>query len=82
MYCRECREKFNNEKSVICIKCGTKRGQGDKYCPECSSMIENKNAEICLNCGVKVKYRLSGIKENLGSGNNSKMTAGLLAFFF
>lgn len=28
MYCRECGEKFNNEKSVICIKCGTKKGQG------------------------------------------------------
>lgn len=27
MYCKECGEKMTNEKSVICVKCGTSKGQ-------------------------------------------------------
>ena len=27
MYCRQCGEELNNPRAVICIKCGTNKGQ-------------------------------------------------------
>lgn len=55
MYCRECGEQITNDKAVICIKCGTNKGEGDKYCPECGGVVKTKGAEVCLNCGVRIK---------------------------
>ena len=55
MYCRECGEQITNDKAVICIKCGTNKGEGDKYCPECGGSVKTKGAEVCLNCGVRIK---------------------------
>lgn len=91
MYCRECGEKLSNQKAVICIKCGTNKGQGDNYCPECGVEIKNKGAQVCLNCGVRLKgainnftNQIKNVASNANSntfGNNNKMVAGLLAIF-
>ncbi|XZJ10844.1 NINE protein [Clostridium perfringens] len=85
MYCKECGEKFVNENSVVCVKCGSKRGEGSNYCAECGSPVKNKNAEVCLNCGSRVsgsKINISKHLKNDGKAmGNSKVVAGLLAIF-
>lgn len=91
MYCRQCGEKLNNPKAVICIKCGTNKGQGENYCPDCGQEVKNKGAEVCLNCGIRLKGAMNNIADQLKSvasksrsntnNNNNKMVAGLLAVF-
>lgn len=89
MYCRQCGEEITNEKAVICIKCGTNKGQGDNFCPECGVEVKNKSAEVCLSCGVRLKETRSSFvnpiknsTSNVSSTNgNNKMIAGLLAIF-
>ncbi|WP_297639030.1 TM2 domain-containing protein [uncultured Clostridium sp.] len=85
MYCKECGEKIINEKSVICVKCGTNRGQGNNYCQECGNEVKNKNAEVCLNCGSKLQCNgidfSKHIKGNSKPLGNSKIVAGMLGIF-
>lgn len=40
MYCRQCGEELNNPKAVICVKCGTNKGQGENYCPDCGQEVK------------------------------------------
>lgn len=85
MYCKECGEKLVNENSVVCVKCGSNKGQGNNYCAECGSKVKNKNAEVCLNCGSKLKGTKINITEHIKNNGkamgNSKIVAGLLAIF-
>mgnify|MGYP002764544409 CR=1 FL=1 len=88
MYCRQCGEELNNPRAVICVKCGTNKGQGENYCPDCGQEVKNKGAEVCLNCGIRLKGAMNNIADQLksvasksGSNNNNKMVAGLLAVF-
>lgn len=87
MYCKQCGEKMTNEKAVICVRCGTSKGQGVKYCPECGVEVKNQSAEVCLNCGVRLKGGASNFTSQINNitsnteNNKSKMMAGLLAFF-
>ena len=89
MYCRQCGEEIKNEKAVICIKCGTSKGQGDSFCNECGAEVNNKNSEVCLKCGVSLKRNntMNNFTNQINnaashtSNNNSKMVAGLLALF-
>ena len=80
MYCKHCGEVMKNDKAVICVSCGTKKGEGYNYCADCGVQIQNTNADVCLNCGVSLK----GLKLNLSSVSgkrNNKVLAGLLALF-
>ena len=91
MYCRQCGEELTNPKAVICVKCGTNKGQGNNYCPECGQEVRNTEAEVCLSCGVRLKGSVnnftnqikSGVNKSSGSNSNdnNKMVAGLLAVF-
>lgn len=78
MYCKECGEILVNEKSVICVKCGIKKGQGKNYCQECGTLVSSKNADVCLACGVKLKNIMTSV---IGGSEKSKLVAALLAFF-
>ena len=86
MYCRQCGEELNNPKAVICVKCGTNKGQGDNYCPDCGQEVKNKGADVCLSCGVRLRSSKININDSLKSVNstgkpigNSKIVAGILA---
>ena len=86
MYCRQCGEELNNPKAVICVKCGTNKGQGDNYCPDCGQEVKNKGADVCLSCGVRLISSKININDSLKSVNstgkpigNSKIVAGILA---
>lgn len=87
MYCRQCGEKLNNPKAVICVKCGTNKGQGNNYCPDCGQEVKNKDAEVCLNCGVRLKGGVNNltnqiknsVSNNGVSSSNNKIIAGVLA---
>lgn len=85
MYCKQCGEVLTNEKAVICVKCGTNRGQGDNYCQECGMEVKNKSADICLSCGVRLKGGINNITNQIKnaskstSGNNNKILAIILA---
>lgn len=89
MYCRQCGEKLSSDKAVICVKCGTNRGQGNNYCHECGIAIKNKDADVCLSCGIRLRGSMNNITEQIksvtnntkGISNNNKMVAGLLAIF-
>lgn len=78
MYCKECGEELVNEKSVICVKCGTKKGQGKNYCQECGTIVSSENADVCLSCGVKLKNMMNSI---MGGSEKSQLVAALFAFF-
>ena len=58
MYCRQCGEKLNNPKAVICIKCGTNKGQGENYCPDCGQEVKNKGAEVAIKWSRDSFFRL------------------------
>lgn len=77
MYCRECGQVIANENAVICVKCGTKKGHGNKFCYNCGAAVRNENAEYCLECGVSLKK--SSVFGSNGAKN--KVAAGLLALF-
>jgi TM2 domain-containing membrane protein YozV len=78
MYCRECGEKYVNDKAVICVKCGVKRDKGNNYCPECGQSLSNPKSDVCLNCGISLKR----IKiNNISNSSKSKIAAALFAFF-
>ena len=87
MYCKECGNKFKNEKAVVCVHCGTNKGQGNNYCSECCTEVKNKEgAEVCLNCGCKLKNSKINISNSLKGSNgtgkpigNSKVVAGISA---
>ena len=69
---------MKNDKAIICVSCGTKKGQGTSYCADCGIQVQNANADVCLNCGVSLKSH----NLNLTSGKrNNKVLAGLLAMF-
>ena len=88
MYCKECGNKFKNEKAVVCVHCGTNKGQGNNYCSECGTEVKNKEgAEVCLNCGCKLKNSKINISNSLKGSNgtgkpigNSKVVAILLEY--
>lgn len=77
MYCRECGEIIENQNAAICIKCGTRKGEGKKYCYSCGEQIKNETAEICIQCGSRVK---SSFNSTNGQTKN-KVVSGLLALF-
>ena len=87
MYCKECGNKFKNEKAVVCVHCGTNKGKGNNYCSECGTEVKNKEgAEVCLNCGCKLKNSKINISNSLKGSNgtgkpigNSKVVAGISA---
>ncbi|MDK0685281.1 NINE protein [Clostridium perfringens] len=87
MYCKECGNKFKNEKAVVCVHCGTNKGQGNNYCSECGTEVKNKDvAEVCLNCGCKLKNSKINIPNSLKGSDgtskpigNSKVVAGISA---
>ncbi|MBU3135418.1 NINE protein [Clostridium gasigenes] len=78
MYCKECGESIVNGKAVICVKCGTKKGQGKNYCQECGTSVPSANADVCLACGVKLKNIMDSF---IGGSQKSKLVAALFAFF-
>ena len=49
MYCRNCGNEMPND-AVMCVKCGTAAGKGNKYCPYCKGETQ-PGAEVCIHCG-------------------------------
>lgn len=79
MYCKHCGEVMKNDKAVICVSCGTKKGEGYNYCADCGVQIQNEQADVCLSCGVSLKNNKFTLMNMEGKRN--KMVAGLLAVF-
>ncbi|MDR3593568.1 NINE protein [Clostridium sp.] len=81
MFCRECGEKYLNDKAVICVKCGVEKGKGRGYCPECGNSVPNPKSEVCLSCGVSLKRERKMQVAQTNTNPKSKVAAALLAFF-
>ncbi|MGL6058836.1 MAG: NINE protein [Culicoidibacterales bacterium] len=93
MYCKECGSQYKNEKAVICVDCGTNKGNGNKFCGECGTAVKSETAEVCLACGCKLKSAKMTMPTNINIPNmssenatgkpigNAKLVAGLLALF-
>ena len=71
MFCRNCGEELASENAEICLKCGTKKGNGDNFCPNCGSGMET-GAEYCVKCGCKI------ISSSDQDSQKSSVTAGVL----
>lgn len=52
MYCKNCGE-FINDNQAICLKCGVRKGDGNRFCANCGKSVD-PNAYACLNCGVAI----------------------------
>ncbi len=73
MFCKNCGEQFVADQAVICVKCGTQKGQGVNYCANCGNPV-NPGAVVCMTCGVSTAPAPQ-------KGGKSKIVAGLLAIF-
>lgn len=73
MFCRNCGEQYRTDEAVLCVKCGTPKGQGANFCPNCGKPV-HPDCTVCMNCGVALKH-VAMYKQK------SKMAAGLLAIF-
>lgn len=75
MYCKNCGNEMP-EGAVVCVKCGTAAGKGNKYCPFCKGETQ-PGAEICVHCGRPIK-QMSGNGE--GEGKSWLVTLLLCGF--
>lgn len=73
MFCRNCGQPFVTDEAVMCVRCGAKKGAGDRFCPNCGQQTQ-PGAPVCMNCGVSLAAY--GPK-----GDKSKILAGLLGIF-
>lgn len=73
MFCKNCGEEFASENAEICVKCGAKKGSGNKFCHNCGAAVES-GAEYCLKCGG----RIGGSSQ----GQKSRITAGVFGILF
>lgn len=71
MFCRNCGEQYPTNEAVICVKCGTAKGQGVNFCPNCGKPVHPESA-VCMSCGVALKS---------AAQPKSKIAAGLLGIF-
>lgn len=77
MYCKNCGNQMD-DMAVVCVKCGVSKGGGANYCPNCGAATL-PGAQICTHCGVALyPQAASGFA---GSGQKSKIAAGLLGIF-
>lgn len=74
MYCKNCGEQYASDEAVICVKCGTKKGEGTNFCHNCGKELQ-PGSDVCLNCGVSAKQRV------VNEDAKSKLVAGLLGIF-
>lgn len=73
MFCKNCGAQYATDEAVICVKCGTGKGQGTNFCPNCGKEVA-PDAEVCMGCGIALK--------NKGAyQQKSKIVAGLLGIF-
>lgn len=85
MYCKNCGVEMDSG-AAICVKCGFKKGQGNKYCQNCGKETSEGQA-VCMGCG----HSLKAISiPNIGSGavaggsvpEDKKVLCGILALLF
>ena len=58
MFCKQCGEPINPNQAV-CIKCGTKVGDGFNFCANCGGAVP-PGAAVCLNCGFAIANHQAG----------------------
>lgn len=73
MFCRNCGEQYQTDEAVICVKCGTAKGQGVNFCHFCGKPV-NPQSNVCMNCGVALRNASMYQPK-------SKIAAGLLGIF-
>lgn len=73
MFCKNCGEQYQTDEAVICVKCGTAKGQGSNYCHHCGKPV-NPASDVCMSCGV-------ALRNASAYQAKSKVVAGLLGIF-
>lgn len=77
MYCKQCGEVFSNDNADVCLKCGTKKGNGKSFCEHCGASV-NEHQAVCLNCGARLDKEE---KTEEAEEPKSRLVAGLLGIF-
>ncbi len=72
MFCKNCGEQYYSDESIMCVKCGAPKGQGQNYCATCGNPVQ-PNSFVCSSCGVPIQGGNVQLK--------SKVAAGLLGIF-
>lgn len=72
--CKNCGQRYVTDEAVMCVNCQAPKGMGNQFCPCCGSQMA-PSMRICQHCGVDV------IDYGCGTGNKSKVAAGLLGIF-
>lgn len=70
MFCRNCGNQMDPA-AMVCLRCGVKKGVGDRFCPNCGAQTF-PGAAICTHCGVKLNNIPAGVQQK------SKIVAGIL----
>lgn len=76
MFCKNCGNQMDDV-AVICVKCGAAKGTGANFCPNCGAQ-SMPGANVCTQCGVALNMAPVA---PVGTGQKSKMAAGLLGIF-
>ena len=74
MFCKNCGSEIDAN-AAVCVKCGFRKGTGNKYCQNCGVEVAEGQA-VCVNCGFALAAAPTVIGEQ-----KSKLVAVLLAFF-
>ena len=74
MYCRNCGQRYINEKARQCRACGAMKGYGIRYCSKCGFPLQDPNG-YCYQCGTQNFQQLPYQQRK------SRMVAGILGIF-
>ena len=71
MYCRNCGQRYINEKVRQCRTCGAMKGYGIRYCSKCGFPFQNPNG-YCYQCGTQNFQQLKIKNGSRNSGHFSR----------
>lgn len=74
MYCKNCGQRYINERAKKCRVCNTLKGYGNRFCAKCGAPIQDASGH-CYNCGNQ-NFQMKPYHER-----KSKVAAGLLGIF-
>jgi TM2 domain-containing membrane protein YozV len=73
MYCRNCGKELSDQ-AVACTQCGMNPRHASKFCHSCGAETKPDQV-VCVKCGVSLTSGAAG------TGEKSKIAAGLLGIF-
>lgn len=85
MFCRNCGNEMDSN-AAVCVKCGFKKGQGDRFCQNCGKETQSGQS-VCLGCGFKldggsISYRNGAVNSDGSVPEDKRVICAVLALLF